>query len=309
MAIIQTHTTPLPPPLPLMKALSFKPRLLFFPLTSIRTFAASPPLRLKAGASGSPATLLRAPVSDLKVNWLDSLSCPFHDSGRREIEEREGFGTQSGSGWVIGIDPDASGALALLKDGDTGGGCSAQVFDTPHLQVMVGKRARKRLDARSIVQLLHSFGAPHGTTAYIEQSNPFPKDGKQMLLLRRKSVETDNINGRNKRNIGWWSGGFTYGLWLGVLVSSGFSVIPLSSQIWKDHFQLFRNSSTKDDSRKAASDLFPSLSSSLKRKKDHGRAEALLIAAYGKSLRVHSQTSLTSSKVFSPEINLEVSQA
>lgn len=221
------------------------------------------------------------------MNWLDSLSCPFHDTGRRETEEREGFGTQSGSGWVIGIDPDASGALALLKDGDTDGGCSAQVFDTPHLQVMVGKRARKRLDARSIVQLLHSFGAPHGTTAYIEQSNPFPKDGKQ----------------------GWWSGGFTYGLWLGVLVSSGFSVIPLSSRIWKDHFQLFRNSSTKDDSRKAASDLFPSLSSSLKRKKDHGRAEALLIAAYGKSLRVHSQTSLTSTKVFSPEINLEVGQA
>jgi hypothetical protein len=31
--------------------------------------------------------------------------------------------------------------------------------------------------------------------------------------------------------------------------------------------------------------LFPSLSSQLKRKKDHGRAEALLIAAYGEALK------------------------
>lgn len=36
------------------------------------------------------------------------------------------------------------------------------MFDTPHLQVLVGKRVRKRLDARSIVQLLQSFGVPHG---------------------------------------------------------------------------------------------------------------------------------------------------
>lgn len=79
----------------------------------------------------------------------------------------------------------------------------------------------------------------------------------------------------------------------------------------------------QEDSRRTASDLFPSLDSSLKRKKDHGmnswelpvinsfhcdfmsllwcsrrgislcsaaaagRAEALLIAAYGRSLKLH----------------------
>ncbi|RZB66547.1 Holliday junction resolvase MOC1, chloroplastic [Glycine soja] len=36
-----------------------------------------------------------------------------------------------------------------------------------------------------------------------------------------------------------------------------------------------------DDSRRLASTLFPSMTSMLSRKKDHGRAEALLIAAYG----------------------------
>ncbi|KAG1338322.1 Holliday junction resolvase MOC1, chloroplastic [Cocos nucifera] len=144
------------------------------------------------------------PDSQLKEDWLSSLSFPFPDE-----ELRRG----SGSEWVVGIDPDVHGALALLKaDG------SAQVFDTPRLKVLVGKRVRKRLDARSIIQLLRSFDAPPGTFAFIEQSNPFPQDGKQ------------------------------------------------------------------DDSREAASTLFPSLSYLLKRKKDHGRAEALLIAAYGKGL-------------------------
>ncbi|XP_010271826.1 PREDICTED: uncharacterized protein LOC104607806 isoform X4 [Nelumbo nucifera] len=165
---------------------------------------------------------VRAKVSDdeLKERWLASLSCPFSEIARKPTDGGEEPANNSGSEWVIGIDPDVSGALALLKNDESD--CSAQVFDTPHVQVLVGKRTRKRLDAKSIVLLLQSIHAPLGTSAYIEQSIPFPRDGKQ------------------------------------------------------------------DDSREAASTLFPSLSSLLKRKKDHGRAEALLIAAYGKGLRLNS---------------------
>ncbi|CAL5425489.1 unnamed protein product [Camellia sinensis] len=121
-------------------------------------------------------------------------------------------------------------------------------FDSPHLKVLVGKRIRRRLDAKSIVQLLKSFDAPVGTTAYVEQSIPFPQDGKQ----------------------GWWGGGFGYGLWIGILVASGFSVVPVPSSVWKNELKLSGNRSSKDDSREAASTLFPSMSSLLKRKKDHG---------------------------------------
>ncbi|EEF31549.1 conserved hypothetical protein [Ricinus communis] len=203
----------------------------------------------------------------LKENWLHSLSCPFNQT---ESSASKGVDSTApsnvGSNWVIGIDPDLSGALALLKIDDSG--CSAQVFDSPHLKVLVGKRIRKRLDAKSIVQLLHSFDAPLGTTAYIEQSIPFPQDGKQ----------------------GWWSGGFGYGLWIGILVASGFSVVPVPSLAWKNVFELSGSKFSKDDSRKVASTLFPSLSSLLKRKKDHGRAEALLIAAYGKGLKLKPDT-------------------
>ena len=37
---------------------------------------------------------------------------------------------------------------------------------------------------------------------------------------------------------GWLSGGFGYGLWIGVLVASGFSVVPISSLAWKNEFEL-----------------------------------------------------------------------
>ncbi|XVF69531.1 hypothetical protein PTKIN_Ptkin11bG0089300 [Pterospermum kingtungense] len=177
----------------------------------------------------------------LKETWLDSLSCPSPHTPEDPTR------TNADSTWVIGIDPDLSGALALLKTDSCG--CSAQVFDSPHLPVQVGNRVRKRLDVRSIVQLVRSLEAPIGTAAYIEQSIPFPKDGKQ----------------------GWWSGGFAYGLWIGILVASGFSVVPVSSLLWKKEFELAGAGSTKDDSRRIASTLFPSLSDLLKRKKDHVR--------------------------------------
>ncbi|KAL2330808.1 hypothetical protein Fmac_018389 [Flemingia macrophylla] len=203
---------------------------------------------------------VKAPDTQFKENWLASLSYPFPEKTHLLNGEHDPTHQNDGSKWVLGIDPDVSGAVALLKT--HGSVCSAQVFDSPHVKILIGKnkRTRRRLDAKSVVELVHSFDAPIGTTAYIEQSLPYPQDGKQ----------------------GWWSGGFGYGLWIGILVASGFSVIPVPSFTWKAKFELSGNmTTTKDDSRKLASTLFPSLTSMLSRKKDHGRAEALLIAAYG----------------------------
>lgn len=44
---------------------------------------------------------------------------------------------------------------------------------------------------------------------------------------------------------GWWSGGFGYGLWIGILVASGFSVVPVPSSVWKNEFKLTGNGSSK----------------------------------------------------------------
>ncbi|KAJ6409274.1 hypothetical protein OIU84_008883 [Salix udensis] len=233
----------------------------------------STPLPLKKTTLTRNRVKVREKVADaaqLKQNWLDSLTFPLPDDETETTNLGGDDLTRNnvGSSWVMGIDPDVSGALALLKIDESG--CSAQVFDSPHLKVMVGKGIRKRLDVKSIVQLIRSLDAPIGTTAYLEQSTPFPQDGKQ----------------------GWWSGGFGYGLWIGVLVASGFSVVPVPSMKWKNDLELTGGRCTKDDSRRIASTLFPSLSPLLERKKDHGRAEALLIAAHGKGMKLKNSSSV-----------------
>ncbi|GMP91531.1 hypothetical protein CsSME_00042197 [Camellia sinensis var. sinensis] len=243
MEALQIRRQPLPTDLHLMNSISGKFRATIG-LTSakLRCFCASSSpnsTSTKQQLTRRKSVLtsngkVRANVSDaqLKENWLHSLSCPFPENlFPLNGEVVNVCQSNSDSNWVIGIDPDVSGALALLKTDHLG--CSAQVFDSPHLKVLVGKRIRRRLDAKSIVQLLKSFDAPVGTTAYVEQSIPFPQDGKQ------------------------------------------------------------------DDSREAASTLFPSMSSLLKRKKDHGRAEALLIAAYGKGMKISTNSSSLSEELMS----------
>ncbi|GJN37917.1 hypothetical protein PR202_gb26917 [Eleusine coracana subsp. coracana] len=185
--------------------------------------------------------------------WLASLSLlPADDSASVDAAP---------TGWAIGVDPDTRGAVAVLSpDG------SSQVFDNPFVHIVVSNVIRKRLDTKSIIQLLRGLDAPPGTVAYIEKSSPFPTDGK----------------------LGWWSTGFSYGLWIAALVASGFSVVPVASQTWKAYFGLSRSESPKDDSRQAALNLFPDKALSLKLKKHHGRAEALLLAAYGKGLMLPS---------------------
>ncbi|OMO89092.1 hypothetical protein CCACVL1_08024 [Corchorus capsularis] len=252
---------------PLFSSSSSSRAIVHFSSFSVPLTPSAPKRRVRARNS---VRLSADVAAALKEEWLDSLSCPLPESQDDPTQ------INADINWVIGVDPDLSGALALLKP-DPSSGCSAQVFDSPHLPVRVGNRVRKRLDTRSIVQLVRSLDAPLGTAAYIEQSTPFPKDGKQ----------------------GWWSGGFGYGLWIGILVASGFSVIPVSSPLWKKEFELTGAGSTKDDSRRIASTLFPSLSDQLKRKKDHGRAEALLIAAYGKGLRMKVDPSLVMEKLVS----------
>ncbi|KAL9260537.1 Holliday junction resolvase MOC1, chloroplastic-like protein [Drosera capensis] len=207
----------------------------------------------------------------------------------RDLGRARGDETRSGiwSDWVVGVDQDVSGALALLKTDQLG--CSAQIFDAPRLKVVVGKRIRRRLDAKSIDQLVMSFQAPIGTIAYIEQSMPFPKDGKQ----------------------GWWCGGFNYGIWIGVLVASGFSVVPVPSALWKNSFEVTGSGTSKtlvnvlfDRMKSGSLHLHCShlLSPMLKRKRDHGRAEALLIAAYGKDATKKADPFFASHKLVSLDL-------
>ncbi|KVH87582.1 hypothetical protein Ccrd_025139 [Cynara cardunculus var. scolymus] len=212
--------------------------------------------KLCTSRSGKIEAISRVSADELKEQWLNSLTCHplITETGNQIFQHEEGCGNGGilsrnvDSQFVIGIDPDVSGALAVLKLDDSARSaqgrslsqsCEAQkqswrsiciptpehskVYDSPNVKVLVGNRVRRRLDTKAMVQLLRSLNLPIGTTAYIEQSLPFPADGKQ----------------------GWWSGGFNYGLWIGVLVASEVSVVPVPSMRWKQEFKLCGNGSTK----------------------------------------------------------------
>ena len=72
---------------------------------------------------------VRVSESQYKENWLASLSCPPADANERQGIRTDSADSNAGTSWVIGIDPDLSGALALLKTDDSG--CSAQVLVYP----------------------------------------------------------------------------------------------------------------------------------------------------------------------------------
>lgn len=72
--------------------------------------------------------------------------------------------------------------------------------------------------------------------------------------------------------------GMCFGEVRGAMVAAGINVVDVPPTTWKDLFEL--NKRPKDDARTLASQLFPEAREWLKRKKDIGRAESMLIARW-----------------------------
>ena len=79
--------------------------------------------------------------------------------------------------------------------------------------------------------------------------------------------------------------GAASGTWHGVLVSHDFDVRLVAASTWKWALKLARRGAPRDknESRDLANRLFRNnyVADLLRRQKDHGRAEALLLAAHG----------------------------
>jgi len=72
--------------------------------------------------------------------------------------------------------------------------------------------------------------------------------------------------------------GQAYGMAIGVVAALRIPIYHVPPSRWKKHFRL---SSEKEEARARALQLWPERSDLFSRKKDHGRAEAALIARYG----------------------------
>jgi len=149
----------------------------------------------------------------------------------------------------IGIDPGLSGALAVLAPDGT----LQVVCDTPVLTLKVARGTKQCYDIPSMVAMLAPYaGMPvHGL---IEEAQAMPGQGTRSMFTI----------------------GYGYGIWLALLTAVQIPYTPIRPAVWKKAFSLGKD---KEASRLRAQQLFPA--ADLRLKKDHGRAEALLLAYHG----------------------------
>ena len=166
---------------------------------------------------------------------------------------------------IVGCDPDVGGALAVITFDDVGNVDTVMIFDCPTKPVDVNGKARTRVCVDGMVKLVRELDLPAGTVAHLEVGG-----GRSLYASQSCFVQ-----------------GAASGQWLGVLVSHGLDVRLVAASTWKWALKLARRGQMRDKnaSRELAKRWFANESNqvadALKRVKDHGRAEALLIAAHG----------------------------
>ena len=85
---------------------------------------------------------------------------------------------------------------------------------------------------------------------------------------------------RSQGAVGMFRYGVSYGKYLGMLQVLRIPYAEIHPMTWKKEFSLIHQ--PKEKSIAVAIQLFPQAADHLKRKKDHGRAEALLLAEYAR---------------------------
>jgi crossover junction endodeoxyribonuclease RuvC len=149
---------------------------------------------------------------------------------------------------VLGIDPGAYGALALLSPE------GLRVHDMPILKVKRGKTEKAEVDGYTLANILQSLKPD---VAYIEQ--------------------VGGITGQSASAA--FNFGRAAGIVEGALKQAGVRVEFVPPQTWK---RALKVNPGKDGSRAMAMRRWPDSAQQFMRVKDDGRAEAALIADYGR---------------------------
>lgn len=154
---------------------------------------------------------------------------------------------------VIGVDPGALGAMALLD------GFTLEVEDMPALKMRRGKTDKNEVDGPALAELLQSW---------------MPVDAFFIELV-------GGIQGQSA------SAAFNFGLAAGVVRGAahmaGCRVEIVPTTTWKRATGV-KLGAGKDPSRSRACQLWPRSAALFRRVKDADRAEAALIAEYGRRL-------------------------
>lgn len=148
----------------------------------------------------------------------------------------------------IGIDPGNTGAVAVLTMCDK----LVEVFDMPTM-LDGGRSKKQKVNAAALNDMLGKY--PEVNVAYIEKVGAMPGQGVSSMFTF----------------------GMGFGVIQGVCAARGIPFFLVTPQAWKKRAGLIGKD--KDFARTQAQQIFAG--ASLVRKKDVGRADALLIAYYG----------------------------
>jgi crossover junction endodeoxyribonuclease RuvC len=119
----------------------------------------------------------------------------------------------------------------------------------------------------------------HNTAAMAAILKPWSTIAEKVLVV------LENVHSMPKQGVASsFSFGQGLGMWQGIIAAFGMPLEMPSPQRWKKEI-LADQGKDKDASRFKAIQLYPALASQLSRKKDDGRAEAILMAEYGRRTR------------------------
>lgn len=174
---------------------------------------------------------------------------------------------------LLGIDPGLTGAVAVYWHEMPYVPTTPPwtVYDTPTTVVRVGTGQRQAYLEGSMVDLLESIcdlaDSPRNLMAGLERVQAMP--------ARNPDGSPRSMGAASAFNMGCG-----FGLWRGMLSALGISYRLVAPISWKSHFGLRGKGQLGGDSRVVVQQRLPAMSDAVARKKDHGRADALLIALY-----------------------------
>lgn len=164
--------------------------------------------------------------------------------------------------FIIGIDPGLTGAIAILPRVRPP---EPVVLDMPVIAHSKGGFVKNAVDVAALAESLRPYSVVATCVAYIERVHAFPDQGTGSMF----------------------SLGMSFWGVAGVFAGLGIPFHLVEPKEWKGYYRLKKD---KELSRTTAQRFYPGVD--LSRKKDHNRAEALLIAGYGMAQVTHGPPSL-----------------
>ena len=153
---------------------------------------------------------------------------------------------------IIGIDPGLSGSICFLIDG--------KILDVIEMPTMAeGKKNKRQVNGSQVFNEI------------TKKTKEYQKNQVRVVIEQVSAMPGQGVTSM-------FNFGQSFGVLKGVCTAMQLPMYFVRPAKWKKYFNLIN--SEKDASRTRAIEIFPSFSSSLSKKKDSNKADAILIASF-----------------------------